>query len=104
MTLNILFFLLILPCYLKPIKIWKLKDSNFEKAKEQYPLVVNFFRTDDEESSSYKIALNESLSGLEKTGINVASFDCQQFPKTCKRYNIKSTPILMLFKFDQIYL
>ena len=86
----------------KPIHLWKLKESNFDKAREQYPVVILFRATEPEDieaDEQLHTEFNKSLANLEQYGVNAAVLSCNNAPKVCKNLGIKDESILKYFSF-----
>ena len=100
--MNVVLFLLIviISSFTKPVKVWKLKDSSFERAKEQYPLVLFFhtYETDEDDEQFYKEFLKTTES-LEIFGINAAEINCSVSRKTCKSHHIPERSQVRYFRF-----
>ena len=88
--------------YSKPIHVWKLKENNFERAREQYPIVILFRATepeDPEEDEMLNTQFNASLNGLEEYGVNAAVLQCKHAPKVCKNLGIREESVIKYYSF-----
>ena len=86
----------------RPIKLWKLNDKNFQKARDQSPILILFSKANSTNSTLLLEGMKEALPRMEQFGINAAEINCTLYPKLCKNHGVKHPPLLRFYPFDNL--
>lgn len=97
------FTALFLACFLLnvesiPVKLWKLKDSNLDKARDQSPIII-LFQKNDTNGTLFHDGLKEAIKRMEKFGVNAGEINCTEYARACKNKGVKKNSVLRYYPF-----